>query len=230
MARALAREWIAVFGIPQYITSDRGSQFTSALWQSWSDSLGITLKRSTSYHPQTNGLVERFHRQFKDSLRARIKNNNWFDQLPWILMSIRATSRDDLGCAPVELTLGSHIALPGSFWRDEPCPPTEATSTCLKQRLSHLLPTPTATPNVPSYLPTTLQMATHVFIKQESNKSLTSSYAGPFKIIKRRSNHYVVDIAGQQNAIAIARLKPAFLPPGCPSALPPKKGRPPKQQ
>ena len=61
-ARALISTWIARFGVPLDMTSDRGPQFTSAMWSIISSQLGIQLHCTTAYHPQANGLVKRFHR------------------------------------------------------------------------------------------------------------------------------------------------------------------------
>ena len=60
-ARVFARHWIARFGVPGDMSSDRGTQFMSDLWMSLSNLLGIQVHRTTAYHPQANGLVERFH-------------------------------------------------------------------------------------------------------------------------------------------------------------------------
>ena len=62
LALALLHGWIAHFGTPSVIMSDRGSQFVSELWRHFSTLLGIKLHPTTAYHPQANGLVERFHR------------------------------------------------------------------------------------------------------------------------------------------------------------------------
>ncbi len=40
---------------------------------------------TTAYYPQSNGLVERFHRRFKDALRARAAGNRWITHLPWVM-------------------------------------------------------------------------------------------------------------------------------------------------
>ena len=85
-ARALVTHWLARFGIPMDITSDRGSQFTSRLWTTLTNQLGIQLHRTTAYHPCSNGLVERFHRHLKTSLKARLTGTNWMDELPWVLL------------------------------------------------------------------------------------------------------------------------------------------------
>ncbi len=63
--------WVARFGVPETITTDRGTQFSSASWAAFCSGLGIRHAMTTSYHPQANGLVERSHRQLKDALRAR---------------------------------------------------------------------------------------------------------------------------------------------------------------
>ena len=69
--------WISRFGIPSHITSDRGSKFTSRLWLGIAKSLGYTLHHTTTYHPQTNGMIEKFHTNLKEALNARILDNGW---------------------------------------------------------------------------------------------------------------------------------------------------------
>ena len=80
-ARAFMTGWVARFGVPLQMTSDRGRQFISSLWSEMARSLGTQLHRTTSYHPQANGMVERFHRSLKASLRARLHDGNWIDEL-----------------------------------------------------------------------------------------------------------------------------------------------------
>ncbi len=57
------------FSIPALITSDRGPQFTGAVWAVLCQKLGIQHILMTAYHPQANGMVKRFHRQLKQALR-----------------------------------------------------------------------------------------------------------------------------------------------------------------
>ena len=64
-ARALLRNWIARFGVPDSITSDQGSHFTSGLWREFYNVFGCSPKHTTAYHPESNGMVERFHRSLK---------------------------------------------------------------------------------------------------------------------------------------------------------------------
>jgi len=70
---AFLNGWVSRFGVPAVVTSDRGVQFTSSVWSGLCQKLGINHKLTTAYHPQANGLVERFHRQLKEALRARLE-------------------------------------------------------------------------------------------------------------------------------------------------------------
>ena len=94
-AQALLTHWISRFGIPLHISSDRGPQFTSQLWMSVAKLLGTQVHHTTAYHPQANGLVERFHRHLKSALRARLTGPNWINELPWVLPGIRTTPKED---------------------------------------------------------------------------------------------------------------------------------------
>ena len=70
VAQALISDWITRYGVPITITSDRGRKFESHLFQELSWILVIKRTRTTSYHPASNGMIERFHRQLKAALRA----------------------------------------------------------------------------------------------------------------------------------------------------------------
>ena len=106
VAKAYVTQWVSRMGVPVDITSDRGVHFVSRLWQAMSEYLGTQLHPTTAYHPQANGLVERWHRTLKSSIMARIEaaGSNWVNQLPWILLGLRITPKEDLDVAsPAEM-------------------------------------------------------------------------------------------------------------------------------
>ena len=70
VADAFFSRWIARYGTPATITTDRGARFESKLWDNLCNKFGIIRNRTTSYHPQSNGMVERFHRQLKAAIMA----------------------------------------------------------------------------------------------------------------------------------------------------------------
>ena len=61
VAQAFLSGWIARFGVPSTIVTDRGRQFESHLWDALMTLLGSKRARTTAYHPEANGMVERFH-------------------------------------------------------------------------------------------------------------------------------------------------------------------------
>ena len=114
-ADALLTHWVSRFGVPAHLTSDRGPQFVSALWQRLCAVLGITHHQTTAYHPESNGMVERFHRSMKNSLRARCVDGSWNQQLPWVLLGLRTTPKEGIGLSAAEMVFGTTLCLPGEF-------------------------------------------------------------------------------------------------------------------
>ena len=115
VADAFLSGWITRHGLPSDVSSDRGPQFTSQLWQDFSDLLGTKLHQTTAYHPQANDLVERFHRSMKASLRACCQSPSWISELPWVLLGLRTMPKDDLGTSPADQVFGSPLTVPGEF-------------------------------------------------------------------------------------------------------------------
>ena len=97
-ADSFLANWVARFGSPHTITTDRGTQFTSATWQCLCKTIGSQHILTTSYHPQSNGMVERYHRQLKEALRSRSSGSAWLEHLPWVLVGLRAAPKEDSGC------------------------------------------------------------------------------------------------------------------------------------
>ena len=73
--------------------------------------LGTSSIHTISYHPIANGLVERFHCQLKAALKSQLHPDHWTDCLPVILLGIRTTLKQDLGCSLVELVYSTTLCL-----------------------------------------------------------------------------------------------------------------------
>ncbi len=71
--------------------------------------LGTKRAHTTSYHPQSNDMVERFHRQLKASLKAQLNPPAWINALPFVLLGIRTALKEDIAA---ELVYGTTLRLP----------------------------------------------------------------------------------------------------------------------
>jgi hypothetical protein len=121
-AKALTFTWISHFGVPETITFDCGPQFTSNLWFKLCEMLHISHRRTTAYHPESNGAVERLHCHLKDALRACAATTTWSKELPFVLLGLQAQPREDTGLSPAEAVFGAPIVLPNEFLRNEEMP------------------------------------------------------------------------------------------------------------
>ena len=217
---AFCHGWISNYGVPAFITTDRGSQFTSEVFQQLLQTWGTKHKMTTAYHPEANGLVERMHRRLKESLIALCNQQpqDWFWKLPFTLLAIRTTVKQDLGASPADLVFGEGLAVPGELLSSKH--PNDDTLHQQRQRflsnlrleVERLQPIQTSAHRKPAFfIPSELQTCSHVFILRGGvNPSLSAPYEGPFRVVSRGSNNFRIAIPGKgTDAIAIARLKPA---------------------
>ncbi|KAL1129531.1 hypothetical protein AAG570_012476 [Ranatra chinensis] len=116
IAKAFYERWISRFGVPLKITTDQGRQFESQLFTRLTTMLGIQRLRTSAYHPQANGVVERWHRSLKAALTARLDSANWVRHLPTILLGLRVVMREDNKASTVELVYGGTLQLLGDLF------------------------------------------------------------------------------------------------------------------
>jgi len=118
IAKRFYETWIARFGIPLRLTTDQGRQFESQLFQELTQILGIAKIRTTPYHPQANGKIERFHRTLKTALTAHGTETGWTKTLPTVLLGLRTAVRADEEKSTAELLYGQTLRLPGEFFME----------------------------------------------------------------------------------------------------------------
>ena len=101
-------------GIPSEILTDQGSNFTSQLLTELYQMLHIHPIRTSPYHPQTDGLVERFNQTLKSMLRktATKKDRDWDKIIPFLLFAYREVPQSSTGFSPFELLYGRPVRGP----------------------------------------------------------------------------------------------------------------------
>ena len=104
-------KFFSTVGIPKEILSDQGSNFMSQLLKEMYRLLGVHPIRTTPYHPQTDGLVERFNKTLKSLLRRTIKEQgkDWDCLVPYVLFAYREVPQTSTGFSPFELLYGREV-------------------------------------------------------------------------------------------------------------------------
>jgi transposase InsO family protein len=219
--------WVARYGVPSVVTSDRGVQFTSAFWAATMARLGVKHKLTTAFHPQANGAVERFHRRLKDSLRARLASSDWPQHLPWVMLGLRAAPREDSGLSAAELVFGAPLSLPGPVITTAEAPPEDFVQR-LRAGVPCVAPLPPPSAAASSKPPSSLMAAAFVYVRAPpAAPGLSPMYRGPYEVVKRTSKYFIIKMGGRFDAVTVDRLKPHLGGPVVP-AVPPRRGRPPK--
>jgi hypothetical protein len=226
-AAAMVREWVARFGVQDAVTSDRGIQSMSTLWAAVCELLGIEHHPTSAYHPQANGMVERFHRQLKNSLRARLCGANWMDHLPWVLLGLRAAPKEDSGVSSAEMLYGSPLILPGQFITSAESPPEQFLTHLQEMAAGFVLPPTRPPPPGPAISPALLT-AKFVYIRRgAAGLSLVPHYEGPFAVVESGGKAFRVRLGQRVEVVSVDRLKPHLGSDQPQLASPPTRGRPP---
>ena len=127
------------YGIPESLRTDHGSGFDNEVMENLSKLLLVHHHRSTPYHPQSNGLVERLVQTFKSSLKRTIMDHlqgaidaepspYWAHLVDSILYAYRCTPHSSTGVSPAALLYGRELRLPSDPNHDRNVPPTSASS------------------------------------------------------------------------------------------------------
>ena len=116
-AKHVAEELIKLFarvGIPREIVTNQGSNFMSQLLAELYKFLHIHSIRTSPYHPQTDGLVERFNQTLKNMLQKVVakEGKDWEKLLPYLLFAYREVPQASTGFSPFELLYGRAIRGP----------------------------------------------------------------------------------------------------------------------
>ena len=101
-------------GVPMQLLSDRGASFLSNLMKKVYELLGLKKVNTTAYHPQNDGLVERFNRTLNDMSSKKVKKGgkDWEQQLLYVLFAYRASIQELTGESPFFLLYGRTSGVP----------------------------------------------------------------------------------------------------------------------
>ena len=212
VAIAFVTGWISRFGVPLNVVSDRGSQFLSEFFNQLSQIIGFHHLRTTSYHPQSNGFIERLHRTLKSALIAR--DTNWYLSLPIVLLSLRMCP-NSLNYSPFTAVTGAYMLCPHPLITNEHA--VETNEETLQTFINEMhkinfydLSSGTFHAKNNSYIPHDLFTAPQVWLRVDRvRRSLEAPYSGPYNVIQRFPKYFIVSLPQGNTSVSIDRLKPA---------------------
>lgn len=194
------------------MTSDRGPQFRSELFQELFSLLGIDAIQTTAYNPKANGLIEKWHRVLKAGLMSR--DGNWLQELPTVLMGLRAVPKGRSFVSTVEMTFGQAIRLPREFY--SPSQGIQNKSLFVKQLRNSISKLRPVSFNHNSknkiFLHPDMNRCEHVFVRVDRvRQPLEPPYEGPFPVVKRKPKYFIIQFHNKQDSVSIDRLKPPYI-------------------
>ena len=101
-------------GLPKSVQSYQGSNFMSDIFQQVMHELGIKQYRSSAYHPESQGALERFHQTLKNMIRSYCfdTEKDWDEGIHLLLFAVRESVQESLGFSPFELVFGYSVRGP----------------------------------------------------------------------------------------------------------------------
>jgi hypothetical protein len=109
----IMEEIICRHGCPEKIVSDRGTHFKNELVDGLMKKFQIKHNLSTPYHPQTNGLVERFNKTLGESLaKLEKEEGEWDKKISQVLFAYRTKRQESTKISPFYLVYGRNDKLP----------------------------------------------------------------------------------------------------------------------
>ena len=101
----------STFGQPDILHSDQGRNFESTVLAQALEAFGVKKSRTTAYHPQGDGMVERFNRSLLQLLRTYVDHqDDWERYLPLVLYAYRTSLHSSTGCSPFSLMYGRDLS------------------------------------------------------------------------------------------------------------------------
>lgn len=114
MIAFLQEEIISKHGLPKVLISDNGPQYTSAEFSRYMKKLGIQHNFTCTYHPQSNGMDERFNGTLMKLIGNYVNFNlkDWDQKLIWMLTLYNSIPNESTGMAPYTILYGREMRTP----------------------------------------------------------------------------------------------------------------------
>ena len=114
VAGVLVEKIILRFGMPLVIHSDQGREFENGLMKSLCTLLGCNKTRTAPFHPESDGMIERFNRTclMMLSMFVNDRRDNCNELLQYVMHAHRTSVHESTGYSPFRLMMGEECSLP----------------------------------------------------------------------------------------------------------------------
>ncbi|UYV74134.1 hypothetical protein LAZ67_11002214 [Cordylochernes scorpioides] len=114
VAKFFIEDVILKHGAPRELITDRGRNFTSSMISDLNNQCRISHRKTTAYHPQTNGLTERLNKTIADmlSMYVDVNQKNWDRILPFVTFAYNTAKQESTGFTPFFLVHGREAETP----------------------------------------------------------------------------------------------------------------------
>ena len=236
-ARAYATQIIARHGSGSVLVTDQGRQFTSVFFKETCRILGIKKLFSSPLHPQSNGMIERYHRSMNEGLSHYVNanGNNWDKLVPFYLMAYRATPHGSSGYSPYFLLHGREMVIPSTqdlraklsseAETHENANRLENLKSSLKRAYQEVRKNSKRShqvnkqyydrkAKVRTFEPNDIVYLFNPSIKPGLSKKFKNPWTGPYKVVEKLSdlNYRIQNLLGKEFVVHVNRLKKAFNP------------------
>ncbi|KAL5479477.1 hypothetical protein EMCRGX_G023003 [Ephydatia muelleri] len=210
-SRPLERITMDIMGPLPETPRDQGKNFEAKVIQEIYHLLGVTKTRTTPYHPQSDGLVERFNRTLLEMLSTTVADeHDWDLSLPTLLLAYRTSVQETTGTTPFQLMFGRNPRLPEDVLYSLPVASHDSVTQYTKVLKGHL---------ERSYQAVIKHVQQKQIIKKTlprgKSRKLHKPWQGPYRVVKAISPsvYRIVDCARPRckRVVHFNRLKPAPL-------------------
>ena len=117
VAQLFVKEIVKLHGVPSCIISNKDMKFTFKFWGAMFQSLGTLLHLSSTYHPKTNGKIERVNQVIEDMLRSYCSQQPclWLKCLPLVKFAYNSSHHQSLRMSPFKALYGQDCLAPYKF-------------------------------------------------------------------------------------------------------------------
>ncbi|KMQ89530.1 enzymatic polyprotein endonuclease reverse [Lasius niger] len=229
IADIIVNKYIYTFGSPKELLSDQASNISGELMKEVAKIFKIKQIKTSVYHPQSNGALERSHHVLAEYLKPYINQNqdNWDSFLDAAMFSYNTAYHEGIKISPYELIFGRKPRLPSVFVEPRQGITHKEFLVDLIDKLTYLRKNAKenlfkAKESAKEYYdkrikPLVLDPGEYVYVLHETvrtgSKKLTDQYDGPFEIIRKLSDvNYEIKRGKRNQVLHVNKLKRAYFP------------------